>query len=51
MKITYLKANCVFFPLTAGHHVAIISKRDIKSGEELFVPYGIPYWRNHNKLK
>ncbi len=47
--ISSLKANCKYYNLKGGLHVAIIATRHIKEGEELFVTYGIPYWRSHNR--
>lgn len=47
--ISSKKANCKFYNLDGGLHVAIIATKDIKKGEELFVTYGAPYWNFHNE--
>ncbi len=46
--ISSLKANCKYYNLKGGLHVAIIATKNIREGEELFITYGIPYWRSHN---
>lgn len=46
--ISSLKANCKYYNLKGGLHVAIIATKNIKEGEELFITYGIPYWYSHN---
>jgi hypothetical protein len=48
-KISFLKSNCGFFPLKNNLHVAVIATKDIEPDEELFVSYGITYWRYFNK--
>ena len=48
--ITLLKKNCKFYNLK-DLHVAIISTKNIKIGEELFISYGIGYWKSYNKNK
>lgn len=47
--ITTLKANCKFYNLKEDLHIAIISTKKIKKGEELFISYGIRYWKSYNK--
>ena len=46
--ITSLKANCRYYNLK-DLHVAVISTKNIKKGEELFIIYGIRYWESYNK--
>jgi SET domain-containing protein len=48
MKITQIKSNCIYYPMIDNFHLAIVSKRDIKKGEELYVSYGMLYWRSRN---
>lgn len=48
-KISYLKSNCAFVPLKNELHVAVICLKDIEPGEELFVTYGVGYWRSFDK--
>ena len=45
-KISHLKANCIFYRLKENLHVAIVSNRNIVKGEELFLMYGIDYWKS-----
>ena len=49
LKISYLKSNCMFQKSKYGLYVAVVSTKNIEPGEELFISYGIPYWRSHNK--
>ena len=49
-KISLLKSNCKFHPIK-NLHVAILATKDIHAGDELFLPYGIGYWRSHKKTK
>lgn len=45
MKIAALKMNVGSVPLE-GAHLSIVALRDIRQGEELFMPYGIKYWES-----
>jgi len=47
--ITMLKANCIFHNLKEDLHVAVVSTKKIKRGEELFISYGLGYWKSYNK--
>ncbi len=51
ITISSQKANCKFYNLKEGLHVAIIATKDIKKGEELFIRYGVSYWDSYNKDK
>lgn len=51
LKISLLKANCCFQHIRGDIHVAIVSTRDIKKDEELFIHYGLQYWESFNKNK
>ena len=44
-----LKANCIFHNLKGDLHVAIVTTKDIKKGEELFISYGLGYWKSYNR--
>jgi SET domain-containing protein len=46
-KISLMKANCRFQTLKENLHLSIVSTRDIKKDEEIFVSYGVNYWE-HN---
>jgi hypothetical protein len=47
--VSKLRANCLSGNINGGVHVAILAKRNIKAGEELFINYGIPYWHMKNE--
>jgi hypothetical protein len=49
VTVSLLRSNCVFYHCKGNLHVAVIAKRNIKEGEELFVHYGIPYWISANE--
>lgn len=48
-KISLLKSNCRFQVLKEGLHVGIVTTKDVKAGEELFIIYGLPYWKTYNR--
>lgn len=51
MKENICNADIVVKPYINELAAAIIASRDIKSGEEILVPYGYKYWIEHNKRK
>ncbi len=50
-KLSLARTNCAFRIVSHGLHLAIISQRDIKIGEELFIPYGMQYWEKIKSRK
>ncbi len=48
LQMSMARMNCCFYPLKSGLHVAIVTCKDIAKGEELFISYGMNYWK-HNK--
>ena len=46
---TASEANCVECPIGGGALVGILTLRMVRTGEELFLNYGEPYWRAREK--
>lgn len=42
--LSAMKTNASFVNLIHDTHVALVAKRDIKKGEEIFVSYRVDYW-------
>ncbi len=45
VKISFMKANCRYYMLKEGLHMAMVATRDIKKDEELLAMYGVDYWK------
>ena len=48
---TASEANCVECPIGGGALVGILTLRMVRTGEELFLDYGEPYWRARDKTE
>jgi SET domain-containing protein len=48
LQMSMARMNCYFYPWKSGLHVAIVTCRNISKGEELFISYGINYWKHNN---
>lgn len=44
IKMSLEKTNATQVHIADNMHVAIVAKRDIKAGEEVFIPYGLQFW-------
>lgn len=43
-ELSLKKTNSMFVPIADNIQVAVVARRDIKAGEEIFVSYGVQYW-------
>lgn len=44
LELSMKKTNSMFVPIADNIQVAIVARRDIKAGEEIFISYGVQYW-------